>query len=170
MTLLEIIAVMAVMLILGAVLLPAIGAVRGDTRQQAAVDTFTARVADGRIRAMEQGRPFQLAVHQDARRLRLSPFAFDTSAVDDSVIEDTLAETVTVTVVPDMDGVTPFVDDAGWVTVATFQADGSCREDNVLLEVAEPGNQPMLVHLRGITGVVTIRDVEPASGLTLGGI
>ena len=163
MTLLEVVAVMVVMVILGAVLLPAIGGVRGDTRQRAAVDTFTARVADGRIKAMEQGRPFQLAVHQDGRRLRLAAFAADPTT-DPDVVEDTLADTVAATIVSASDASAQYPDDAGWLTVATFRPDGSCREDNVLVQVAEPGNVPLFVHLRGITGVVTVHTNDPTLG------
>lgn len=166
-TLLELIAVMAVLVILGTILLPTLNAFRGDTRLKAATDTFAGRVADGRVRAMESGQPYQLSIHQDGRQLRLAPFSLDLVDVGSEngavpeVLEDTFPPTVMGTLVSNSESGVPTVE-SGWQTVATFQADGSCKEDNVLLEFSEPGSRSLLVHLRGLTGVVTVQPADAA--------
>lgn len=161
-TLIELIAVLTVVVILGAILVPTLSAYRGDTRLKAAADTFAARVADGRVRAMEQGRPYQLSVHESGTRYRLAPFAmgmFEEEGSEqsvDEVIEDRLAQGVTASIMMAEDSRTT-ADESGWLPAATFQTDGTCKEDNVLLEITEPGVRPLYVHLRGLTGVVTIQ-------------
>lgn len=164
-TLLELIAVLAVLVILGAVLLPTLSAFQGDTRLKAAADTFAGRVAEGRVRAMESGQPYQLRIHQNGQQLQLAPFALELVDPETDtpsgprMLEDTFPPTVTGTLVNTAND--PIIaDESGWQTVATFQADGSCKEDNVLLEFREPGSHSLFVHLRGLTGVVTIRSAE----------
>ncbi|MCZ2340967.1 MAG: prepilin-type N-terminal cleavage/methylation domain-containing protein [Bacteroidales bacterium] len=169
-TLLELIAVMAVLVILGAILLPTLNAFRGDTRLKAATDTFAGRVAEGRVRAMESGQPYQLSIHQDGRQLRLAPFALDLVDVGSEnaavleMLEDTFPPTVMGMLVSNSESVVPTAE-SGWLTVATFQSDGSCKEDNVLLEFSEPGSRSLFVHLRGLTGVVSVHSADSADSL-----
>ncbi|MBY0457180.1 MAG: type II secretion system GspH family protein, partial [Gemmataceae bacterium] len=56
-TLVEVLAVLAVMILLAAVLLPGIGAFRGDNRQRAAADAVRSELAHARALAREEGRP-----------------------------------------------------------------------------------------------------------------
>ena len=54
------------------------------------------------------------------------------------------------------DGSAPAVDADGWTRVATFQPDGTCREDAVAVRVRQPAVYPLVVRVRGLTGAVTI--------------
>jgi hypothetical protein len=60
------------------------------------------------------------------------------------------------------DGVQVAPDQTGWVRVATFTADGTCREDFVEVVVTDTTNTnvaPMRIQIRGVTGA--IRTVKP---------
>lgn len=173
----ELIATLAVILILGAVILPTLVSYRGDSRVRAAADTLTARVAEARVKAMEDGLPYRLALHRDGRQLRLAPYSFDvlsdaaaendtdtSSATMPRVQTDVLPNTVTLQRLESGNFTVPPQDADGWITLATFQSDGSCREDNLQVLVEEPGTAPLLVHLRGLTGVVSIRSPSAEAG------
>lgn len=151
--------VIAVLLILAAVTFPSIAAMQGNVRQKAATDTVRARIADGRARAMEHGAEYRLAVHQDGTRLRLAAdgpdFAdrpADNPPTGSSLASEDTLEKATVAVLADASmGETP-ADSSGWVTIATFLPDGTCREDSVVIAINEPTFPAMRVHLRGVTG------------------
>jgi len=85
--------------------------------------------------------------------------AMSVAATEDSdeptVIESELPKDVTI--VRDEDALGPATtDDAGWIKVATFLPNGTCKEDSALLEVREPGSKPLLVRIRGLTATATI--------------
>jgi len=177
MTLLELIAVLVVVLVLGAIILPTLVSFRGDTRVRATADILAARVAEARVKAMEEGQPYRLALHRDGRQLRLLPCLMDgegdaaevkgavASVSGGSRVQtDLLPETVTLQRIESGSVAAPPVDAEGWITLATFLSDGSCREDNVQVLVEEPGTTPLLVHLRGLTGVVSIRALTADGG------
>ena len=166
-SLVEMLAVLAVLVILGAAVLPTLDAVRGDSRLRAAADLLKARVADARVQAMDDGRPYRLALHRDGQRLRLAPDAIDFGDQVDGtptpdgqqtarVIEDTLPAQVTGRVVADDEMMMSGEDASGWVLVATFHPDGTCREDNAVVEISELHGRPLYVRLRGLTAATTV--------------
>jgi prepilin-type N-terminal cleavage/methylation domain-containing protein len=164
-TLLEIIVVMAAILILGSFILPTLFGIRGDTRSKAGADMIRGRMNEARAKAMEDGLPYRLAVSSDKKRLRLAPDTFEATGIapttDDSntngpyVREDDLPDTVMADVMCDPNDQST-QDKAGWVRVATFLPDGTCKEDGVEIDIREPGVVPFIVRLRGLTGAVSV--------------
>ncbi|MBX9626959.1 MAG: prepilin-type N-terminal cleavage/methylation domain-containing protein [Gemmataceae bacterium] len=155
-TLLELTLVMAVMVILGAFVAPTLHGMKGNADQRAAADAVRSRIADARGLAMEHGTAYRLAVSADGSRLRVAPDgpdydaagASETATATARVIETRL-EPATAAVEADADA--PADEAGGWVTVGTFLPDGTCREDNVVVEVREGAFPPMRVRLRGVT-------------------
>lgn len=156
-TLFELIVVMTILVILAAVVLPSIGAFRGDSRQRAAADAIRGELAVARSRAMEEGRPYRIAVSQDGARLRRGPdgadFAQQTAsdtAGGSSPAVDYPLDQVTASLIADGDAPAPEAAD-GWVTIATVQPDGTCREDTALIAVKDGDQTPLYVRVRGLT-------------------
>ena len=163
-TILELLVVLAAILILGAVLLPTLTAVRGNTRVKAAADTVRSRMAEARMKAIEDGQPYRVAISTDGKRLRVAPDTLDAigqaAQSDDEtggpfIREDDLPQQVSADIVMDEDS---FVaqDTNGWRRVATFQPDGTCKEDTVEVLLQEIGVAPLIVRLRGLTGATRV--------------
>ena len=157
-TLFELIVVMAVLLLLAAIILPSLSAFRGDTRHRAAADTIRSELAVARARAMEEGRPYRVAIsHPDGKRIRRGPDGIDftQSAPFDgpsgsAAVVDYEFDYVTASVVSETD-LQP-EPTAGWITIATLLPDGTCREDTSLVVITEPDNGSLRVRVRGLTG------------------
>ena len=106
-------------------------------------------------------------VSADGGRVRVAPeFAAEFVPADGGdppfYAEDAMPGKVLATPMFDA-GEANVADEAGWVRVATFQADGTCREDSALLELREPGCYPLRVRVRGLTGAATVSP-GPAGG------
>ena len=76
-TLVEVIVVMAILILLAIIVLPSLGAFRGDTRSRAAGDVIRGELAVARARAKDEGKPYRVALSPDGRRLRRAPDAAD---------------------------------------------------------------------------------------------
>jgi prepilin-type N-terminal cleavage/methylation domain-containing protein len=72
-TILEIMVVLAVIVILGAAVLPTIRGYYGNSHQKATADMIQGRIAQARAKAMETGSWYRLSISSDNRRLRLGP-------------------------------------------------------------------------------------------------
>lgn len=172
-TLMELLLVLAVLIILAAVVFPSFSGLRGNADQKAAVDQVRGRIADARGLAMQEGVPYRLAVHQDGSKLRLAPDVpefgqLPTSSVVTSSAKavETKLEKATVKVVADTDsGDQRTADGSGWITVGTFLADGTCREDDAMIEVRETGSDiPIRIRLRGVTGSARVLRPDEGTG------
>lgn len=158
-TLLEMAAVLAVLLILGAVLGPSFSGFYGNTKQRAAADIIRTRLAEARAKAMERGTPFRVAINSDKTRIRVAPdtaefasgTADDPPAFESTVTEDKFDEaTVELTAEEGDDRAN---DSGGWLTVVTMKADGSCKEARpVTLIVKQADFAPIQIQVRGLTG------------------
>src|SRR6516225_4148084 len=74
-TLLELMLVMAVMLMVGAMTVPMLyDSLYGDIKVTAAADKVRARWADCRWQAIEQGRPYRFAVIPNTGKFRIEPY------------------------------------------------------------------------------------------------
>jgi prepilin-type N-terminal cleavage/methylation domain-containing protein len=156
-TLFELIVVMTLLLLLAAVILPSVGAFRGDSRQRAGADMIRGELAIARSRAMDEGRPYRVALSQDGKRIRRAPDVLEFAQMPAAERADGSAlavdypfEHVTAEVLTEQDMVLEATD--GWVTIATVQPDGTCREDQVLVVITEPDNGSLRVRVRGLTG------------------
>jgi prepilin-type N-terminal cleavage/methylation domain-containing protein len=170
-TLFELIAVMAVLVLLAAAVLPSIGSFRGDSNQRAAADFLRGELAVARARAMEEGVPYRLAVTEDGTRIRRAPDGLNFSEATVTTNPDANATGIEYTVkavkvaVVAAEGQQAAVAD-GWITIATVMPDGTCREDITLVEIKEDDRPSMFVRVRGVTAS---SKVVPASSAPNGG-
>jgi type II secretion system protein H len=156
-TLIELIVVIAILILIAAVVLPSVGAFRGDSRPRAAADAIRGELAAARARAKEEGRPYRVAISEDGTRLRRAPDDADfeqAAAVDASggahAAVDYALEHVTASVVPEADAAPP-ASANGWTTLACVQPDGTCREDSVLVSLKDDDGPTLQLRIRGVT-------------------
>ncbi len=160
-TLLELLVVLAVLLILGLAVSLTMEGNYANTRQKAAADLIRARIADARSRAIERGEWFRVAVSEDGTRLRVAPDTpqFATYAANEApaflatVTEDRF-DKATAAVLADS-GQEP-ARDGEWITIATLKPDGTCKEEQVLVEVREGDLAPIYIRVRGVTGTASV--------------
>jgi prepilin-type N-terminal cleavage/methylation domain-containing protein len=158
-TLLEILIVLAVLVILGAAVVPTMDSYRGNTRQKSAADGIRARLADARSLAMERGTWYRLALSTDKTRIRLAPDGPDFGslaadvppAINSPVTEDQFEEGVTAELRLDSDDMQPATS-GEWITIVTVGPDGTCREDAVTVVVKEKDFKPIELRVSGLTG------------------
>lgn len=156
-TLMEMIAVLAIILILASVTYPTFRGLKGNSDQKAAADAVRGQVADARGLAMFHGQPYRMAVSSDGTRVRIAPDTLDfsthpaasTPSAAATAIELKL-ERATAAVEDDEYG-SAQADGGGWITVGTFLPDGTCRETGAIVEVKEGTFPPLRVHLRGVS-------------------
>ncbi|MBA4189839.1 MAG: hypothetical protein C0467_17795 [Planctomycetaceae bacterium] len=153
------VAVLAVLVIIGAVIVPSLGGFYGNTKQRAAADIVRTRLAEARAKAMERGTPFRVAVNTDHNRIRVAPDTedFASTPADDPpsynslCTEDKLDEaTVELIAEPGDERQT---DTGGWITVATMRGDGSSKEArSTTVSIKQRDFAPILIQVRGLTG------------------
>jgi type II secretory pathway pseudopilin PulG len=153
-------AVLAVIVILGAVLIPTLSGSRGDTQTKAGADVVQTYIAKARAKAIEDGRPYRLALSADGTQVQITPDVEDDGTPhddDDASIgarhcEDTLPDGVkAVIVISDEDFTAQ--DQSGWQRVATFLPNGTCREEqDIELRIQEQGVAPVTIRIRSVTG------------------
>ncbi|CAN5556921.1 hypothetical protein BH11PLA2_BH11PLA2_06050 [soil metagenome] len=167
-SLLELMAVLVALIVLGAVLIPTLSGMRGDTRTKAGVDILQTYIAKAREKAIEDGFAYRLAISADGKRVRISPDTFEAmgempTIEDDehgtapTIREDDFPEGVTVLIVTSDDDFHS-QDQSGWMRVATFMPDGTCKEDHADVRVEEKGVSPVTVRVRGVTGTSVVQN------------
>jgi Tfp pilus assembly protein FimT len=173
---LELLVVMAILVLLAVVVLPSIGAFRGDTRQRAAADAIRGELAVARARAAEEGKPYRVAISRDGTRIRRAPDGPDFATVAGAehpggsarVVDYPFEQQITAEVVTEQDAqVESETDD--WVTIALVMPDGTCRADNVVVSLKEDGRQGLFVRVRGLTGTSRVVTNPNGSGSGSGG-
>jgi Tfp pilus assembly protein FimT len=176
--------VTAIIAAASAVVMPSLESMQGPYRRDAAVDMVRASWANARSKAVEQGRPYRFAVKPGEGKFRLAPE--DDSSSDSSnnqdarpvgPIDDTLPTGVvfgqhssapadpnaTTTPANNNSSQVGQVGADGWLTVAVFLPDGTARDDaEIQFEIK--GVKPTAVHLRGLTGAVTVKPVAGGGG------
>jgi prepilin-type N-terminal cleavage/methylation domain-containing protein len=160
-TLIEIMVVLAILVILGALLIPTLAGLKGNSGVKAGADTVRARLFDARARAMEDGILYRVSLSDDGKTIQIAPD--DPNQTSDSQgrpinpSQEKLPDGVFCKVVA-QDGVEATVDQTGWVRIVTFTAEGTCREDVAEVIVNEDGKNvtsvPITIHIRGVTGAV----------------
>lgn len=180
-TVMELLVVIAVIVILGAILVPSLIGFWSNNRTKAAADIATARLSDARGAAIAQGIPYRVCVSPNGLQVRVCPdqsglteqLAFDTTTVPVQRV-DTLPKGVVLTpIYTGIDGVIPAND--GWITLVTFLPDGTCREDASEFVLSEPEVTPLVVRVRGLTGVWAVNpgmnNLSATTGVTtMGGM
>jgi prepilin-type N-terminal cleavage/methylation domain-containing protein len=179
-TLLEVILVMAVIVMVVTLSIPSYNAAQGYFKMTAAVDAMRAACAQARAHAIEEGRPYRVAIVPDTGNYRVAPdlpdfwtgsapsFDPDNPSL---VLEQSLPKGVRFS----MQGSTSpanLPDDGGpendpsqvapgsWSSVITFNPDGSARDDvEILFQVK--GAMPTKIMVRGLTGTTRVRQIKP---------
>lgn len=179
-TLIEVMLVMFLLIILGAVVVPTISGFYSNTRQKATADMIQARIRQARARAMETGVWYRLAISSDNRKMRLAPDCqnFDTLTAGASdtfygqVYEEEFEKGVTAEVASSdtsqssnavlyqssgtPESSTTQSSQSSWTTVMTFGPEGICREGLVTVSVKEKNFLPISIQVRGIVGTSSI--------------
>ena len=165
-TLVEVTLVLALMVIIGAVTYPNIEAAYGGIKVEGASDSVRAAWSEAQAHAVNEGRPYRFDVIPGKGNYRVVPAA----ATDKPVLVATLPRGI---VFPNPDGsVSPAgnedtalpdeaVGQGQWVTAAVFLPDGTAEDgqgaqEDVDVRLQLDGVRPMVVHLRALTGVVTV--------------
>jgi type II secretory pathway pseudopilin PulG len=168
-TLFEIVAVMTIIIIIGALATPLLlQSLYGDTKVKAAADMVRARWADCRAQAIEESRPYRFAVVPNSRKFKIEPFqgslqnrdtAFlnpeEVAADTGFRLEDTLPEGVrfgTKDEPVNPDG--PESENGDYKTIAIFLPDGTAQED-VEITFGAKGSSSITIRLRAFTGSAT---------------
>ncbi len=169
-TLIEVMVVMAALVVLGSMILPSLSGLRGNTNLKAGADILRSLLAQGRAKAIEDGRNYKLTISADGRTVRIEPDVNSitgeavTPDADDRPIvrQEDLPKGVTVAILEDD---APITDAGGLQRVATLLPDGTCREDSVFLQFNEEGVRPLTVRIRGLTGSTTVVDNPTGTGV-----
>ena len=161
-TILEILVVVVVILILGAVILPTLSTFWADGRTKAAVDSIQTRLAEARSNAVIHGRNYQVLASPDGRQVRVAADPSEqmeiaeggTPAAEFSI---TITLPPTVTLIPvTLASQGSSSETSGWTLLVTYKPDGTCVEDNVEFSINEPGATPQVFRIRGLTGTVAV--------------
>ena len=166
----EMMAGLAILLILGAMLLPTFRNTERDTKVQAATDLIRTKIADARAAAIEQSMPYRLSISPDGRSIAVEPDDLNSlqfGQADETrpplTAEAELPKDVTVVPIPTNDE-PPLPDSRGWNRVATFLPDATCREDLAILEVRQTGIYTIQIRIRGLTGGTSVTKGPVARG------
>jgi prepilin-type N-terminal cleavage/methylation domain-containing protein len=175
-TLIEIIAVLALLLLLAAVAVPSIAAFRTGSYQRAASDQIRGELAAARAHAKQEGRPYRVGLSQDGTRIRRAPddgnfesaTASSQPGASTPAVDYVFENHVTATIIADpITNATPPVPTNDWITVATLQPDGTCLEQSALIQIEEKGKGSIYLRLRGLTA--SVRSVASPTSPTTGG-
>jgi prepilin-type N-terminal cleavage/methylation domain-containing protein len=184
-TLFEMVLVLAVMVVLAAALYPSLEAMYGDSKVTAAGDMVRGLWAEAQSHAINEARPYRFAVLYYTGTFRVAPDTSDYwggSADAEAppydpanpilVKKDTLpkgvkfepAETQTTnaadqSVVTQANQQNSGDNNGSWSRVVTFLPDGSARDDKALI-LNSRGARPLEIRIRGLTGVVTTKNLE----------
>jgi prepilin-type N-terminal cleavage/methylation domain-containing protein len=172
-TLFEVVLVLAILIVLGALVVPSVNGMAASYQVTAASDMIRGGWASARSRAMDEGRPYRFAVTWGKGDYRIAPDSPEywaggggttdpNSSADGTgepalIVEDTLPKPV---VFENADASAPQGTDAGaWSTLAVFLPDGTARADAWVVLQAK-GTRPLRLYLRGLTGTVTVKYAE----------
>lgn len=173
-TLLELVAVMTLLVVLAAMTFPLTRTLLADSRLTAGGDQMRARLADARALALEQGRPFRVAVVFGTGKFQVGPD--DDATCWNTVSEDPLEDGEILRGTLPKDVVFCHSEDdligkgtkgpegsGGWETAAVYLPDGSAREDADIY-FGKMGQRPLRIQLRGLTGTVHVTDPNRPGG------
>lgn len=183
-TLLEMLLVVVLILILMALAVPTMEGVYGDLRGRAAADALRAAWSDARVRAVNEGRPYRFSLIEGQGNYRVAPDSADywrggdapsasDSAVPPLVLDAALPkgarfrslETLAVPLESSSEasGSNGGIDPAAWTLTILFLPDGTVRSEleQIHIGIRAPSSAPLVVHMRTLTGVVSVRPYRP---------
>ena len=159
-TLLELVLVLAILVILGAMAYPSVEGAYAGMRLRAGADALRSALAQARAHAMDEGRSYRFAVIPGQGNYRVAPDSSDywgsgeapTPADPNNpplVLEDKLPKGIVFTLEDGSAG------GSGWVPVVSLDADGTASDDKQFT-LRLPGCRPVIVRLRQLTGMASI--------------
>ncbi len=162
-TLLEVLLVVAIIIVLGAVAYPTLDAMYGDVRVKAAADQVRGACTEARTRAIEDVRPYRLAVQPGTGKFRVAPHAsefWDGSSSEGMGEEVSVSafiqeEELTQPILFEIDG--DFPTEGEWTTIVIFNPDGTCSADVEIALKEEDDTSPLIIRIRAMTGAVSVR-------------
>lgn len=160
-TLLEVLVTMAVLIILGALIAPSIRALSGNSKSKAGADVVMARLSEARAAAIGQGRAYRVTLSPDGSQVQVSPEdpqqqAPSGAAANPVFVTEQMPPGVKATPMPTPEEPQPTADSDGWLRVITYLPDGTCREEEAVVEVREGAASPVRVRVRGLTGATCV--------------
>jgi hypothetical protein len=170
--------VLAIVVVLCAMAYPSLDSMFGGYKVSAGADMVRAAWADAQAYAIDEGRAYRFALTPYTGNFRVAPdddsfwtggseapsAPTSNSSEPALIIDGVLPKGAKFEVSEvretdaDMAAVAPVGNSGGgnWVTVAVFLPDGTAREDAEVRLTAR-GIRPMIMRLRGLTGVVTVK-------------
>ena len=178
-TLFEVLVVMAIMVIVAALSVPTLDSMYAGFKITAAEDTVRSAWATARAQAINDGIAYRFCVVAGKGNFRIAPDTDDfwtgndgaaTAPTDTTnpplIVQDVLTKGVRFltgkpepgVVDPGGDTIIPGggVDPSTWTSPIVFLPDGTARDD-AELTLSTRGATPRVLHLRGLTGIVTSR-------------
>jgi Tfp pilus assembly protein FimT len=169
-TLFEILLVMAILLVGGAISIPLIAPMMSSNDLQAARDLVRARWTEMRTRAASEGRGYSFSLVENSGKFRIAPADDDPSNSGQSpgsdqkpwIVEESLPGKVQFLKLQS-DKVNSSSGQGGkgsYTAVLTFLPDGTARE-NVQVAFGQDGKGNLLLKVRGHTGAISAEDAAP---------
>jgi prepilin-type N-terminal cleavage/methylation domain-containing protein len=177
-TLFEVLLVMAILVILAAITYPTLDSMYAGYKVQAAADEVRGAWASARARAVDEGRAYRFAVVPGKGNFRVAPDTADywqgsephsaqNSGNAPLILDDHLPKGISFVMLEGAQSGSPaadtivagHVDPASWSTVVTFLPDGTVR-DNAGIVIRMPGARALVLRLRALTGVVSVRPYQ----------
>ncbi len=168
-TLFEILLVMAILLVGGAICIPLIAPMMSSNDLQAARDLVRARLTEMRTRAVSEGRAYSFSLVENSGKFRIAPDADDSSGGNGQsagsdqrpwIVEETLPGKVQFMKLQSdtVNSTSPGQGGKGnYTAVLTFLPDGTARE-NVEISFGQNGKPALLLKVRGHTGAISAED------------
>lgn len=170
-TLVEILAVLAILVVVGSISVPIIGSMLADGKARAAADELRTRWSQSRSKAMSEGRSYRFAYQENSGKFRIAPdspeyWSEGGESVDDSEEKAWILES-------ELPGGTEFgtVEDGDhsgasgsgkWTHKATFQANGTAKvigrdgqDAELSVKIGRPGTHGTTLKLSGSTASVS---------------
>ena len=167
----------AILVVIAAITFPSAQELYRSARVTAGADTLRAALTQGRLHAIEQGRPYRVAIVQGQGNIRVAPESSEFWAgggqdrMDNGesgveilyVLEAQAPQQVTLTLVGSSAPVTDYqqrdtstIPPNEWTTVAVFFPDGTSHKD-AQVRIQYPNTRSSMLMLRSLTGAVSVR-------------
>jgi hypothetical protein len=157
-TLFEIVLVMSVLVVIGALSAPLLKPLFSSNQLQAASDLIRSRWTEMRTRAVADGRAYRFSIIPGTGKFRIAPeddsMESTQVGVRPYVVEESLPGSIHF-----LGGGSDSAASGGWSRLVTFLPSGTAHED-VQVTFGEPGSRSLALRLRGATGSVTAEEVD----------
>jgi prepilin-type N-terminal cleavage/methylation domain-containing protein len=174
-TLFELVLVLAVLILLAAITYPSLDDMYAGMKVTQTADQLRAAFSEARAHAANESRAYRIAIIPGHGNFRVAPdspefwagsgppSADDTNGIPAYVLEGAAPKGVRIATsdavgAGDGDSALPegSIDLTSWMRVVTFAADGTTQDD-AELAIYGNGGPPTYLRLRGLTGIVTVR-------------